>query len=307
MVGPYLRAQAAMAPRPINSLDLQYQGGYHTVGITPGKPKIYLVFWGTQWGTQGTNTQGYATFSGDPDGLAPYTQALFAGLGTGGEKWSGIPTQYCQGVAIGTYNCKNLGTEVGYPTGGALAGVWEDTSAAAPAAATPTQLGQEAVAAAEHFGNTTFKLNRSVQYDIISPTGTDPDDYQSNGFCAWHDWTGDSFIGVHSAVGPIAFTNEPYVPDVGYSCGAGFVNAGNVLDGVSIVNGHEYAETITDQFPAYGWIDTSGEEIGDLCAWNQTAPGQVQDVTFTTGTFAMQGLWSNNSSGGSCQIAHFNQ
>ena len=39
------------------------------------------------------------------------------------------------------------------------------------------------------------------------------------------------------------------------------------LDGVSIVEGHEYAETITDQNPAGGWTDPSGSETGGKCAW----------------------------------------
>jgi serine protease len=34
--------------------------------------------------------------------VAPYLQQLFKGLGTGGELWSGVMTQYCQGVATGT-------------------------------------------------------------------------------------------------------------------------------------------------------------------------------------------------------------
>jgi len=37
--------------------------------------------------------QGYATLSGDPNGIAPDLQAFFTGLGTGGELWSGVMTQ----------------------------------------------------------------------------------------------------------------------------------------------------------------------------------------------------------------------
>ena len=62
-------------------------------------------------------------------------------------------------------------------------------------------------------------------------------------------------------------TNLPYVTDAGASCGQDFVNSNGTLDGVSIVEGHEYAETITDQTPAGGWTDSSGEETGDKCAW----------------------------------------
>ncbi len=147
-----------------------------------------------------------------------------------------------------------------------------------------------------------------MQYDVISPTGADPDGYKSNGFCAWHDYSGDSSLDGGGAVGGpfIAFTNMPYVPNAGADCGAGFVNPGNRLDGVSIVNGHEWAETITDQFPAGGWTADNGEEVGDLCIWDPSGPGHVQNIQLTTGTFAVQGIWSNlaNNKQGGCSIKH---
>ncbi|MBV8445967.1 MAG: hypothetical protein JOZ92_08640, partial [Candidatus Dormibacteraeota bacterium] len=119
--------------------NLQYGGGISGVGVTTGAEKVYLVFWGSQWGTQSTNGQGYATFSGDPDGYAPDIQAFMKGLGTGGETWSGVMTQYCQGVSTGSQTCPASSAHVAYPTGGALAGVWEDTSSAAPSAASGHQ------------------------------------------------------------------------------------------------------------------------------------------------------------------------
>jgi len=293
--------------QPSSTTNLEFQGGISGVGVTTGSPKVYLVFWGTQWGTQSTNGQGYATFSGDTQGMAPDLQAFFKGLGTGGEMWSGVMTQYCQGVKRTAQFCPSTAAHVGYPTGGALAGVWEDTSAASPAQSTGHQLAVEAEAAAKHFGNTTQASNRNVQYDIISPTGTNPDDYQGNGFCAWHDYTGDSTLdGGGGASGPlVAFTNMPYVTDVGANCGAGFTD-GKELDGVTIVNGHEWAETITDQFPAGGWIDPGGEETGDLCAWISSGTGRARDITLTTGTFAVQTTWSNlaNTRTGGCVIGH---
>src|SRR5580704_3341955 len=118
-------------------------------------------------------------------------QAFFAGLGKTGDKWSGVMTQYCQGVAVGSTTCPSSAAHVAYPTGGAIAGVWEDTSSASPAQSSGHQLAQEAENAATHFGNTTQARNRNAQYVVVSPTGTNPDNYQGNGFCAWHDYTGD--------------------------------------------------------------------------------------------------------------------
>jgi hypothetical protein len=292
----------------LSSSDLSYGGGIDSIGVTTGAEKVYLVFYGSQWGTQSTNSHGDITLSGDPSGMAPYLQQLFKGLGTGGETWSGVMTQYCQGVATGTQTCPSSNqSHVGYPTGGALAGVWVDESAASPAQATAFQLGTEAVHAAAHFGNTTAASNRNAQYDIVSPTGTNPDNYQGQGFCAWHDWNGDSYVGVSSPYGDIAFTNMPYVTDAGASCGENFVNSGSagLLDGVSIVNGHEYAETITDQNPAGGWTNASGSENGDLCAWNSGPGAPAQNLSLTTGAFAMQSTWGNDGAGGGdCEFSH---
>jgi hypothetical protein len=287
---------------------LSFGGGIDGIGVTSGTPRVYLVFWGTQWGTQGTDGSGNDTFSGDPDGGAPYIQKLFKGLGTGGETWSGTMTQYCDGstVATGATSCPSGAPHVGYPSSGAYAGVWYDNSGAEPSAANGNQIANEAIKAAGHFGNTTAASNRYVQYDILSAHGTDPDNYQTGGFCAWHDYNGDSTLtggAASSPYGDIAFTNMPYVMDAGSSCGQNFVNGSGTLDGYSIVNGHEYAETVTDQNPAGGWTNPgNGQENGDECAWISSGQGASANVTTGDGTFAMQSTWSNDTN--ECDIAH---
>ena len=309
----FLNAHPTFNSTATSANDLNYGGGTtaggETVGVTTGREQVYLVFWGSQWGTQGTDSSGYFTYSGDPKSVAPDLQAFFKGLGTGGETWSGVMTQYCEGVAFGDQTCGSSDPHVGYPTGGALAGVWEDTSTAEPATASGHEIGQEAVNAATHFGNTTTASNRDAQYVIVSPTGTNPDNYKTGGFCAWHDWNGDTTLSggaVTSPDGPLAFTNLPYIPDAGSACGQGFVNTPGTLDGVTIVEGHEYAETVTDQFPAGGWTDSSGAENGDKCAWISSGQGASQDITLTTGTFAVQSTWANDAGGGTggCEVFH---
>jgi serine protease len=290
--------------------DLNYGGGIDGIGVTTGHQKVYLVFYGSQWGTQGSSN-GYVTLSGDPSGEAPYAQAFIKGLGTNNELWSGVMTQYCDGVAVGAQTCPASSTlHVAYPTGGALSGVWVDESTASPSTASGHQLGVEAVNAAAHFGNTTAAANRDAQYVILSPTGTNPDNWLTNGFCAWHDYNGDSTLsggGVSSPYGDIAFTNLPYITDAGSSCGQNFVNGNGTLDGVSIVEGHEYAETVTDQNPAGGYTDSSGAENGDKCAWiTPGTSGGSFNLTTSTGTFAVQTTWGNDGSGGAgaCQASH---
>jgi len=95
------------------------------------------------------------------------------------------------------------------------------------------------------------------------------------------------------------------VSDAGSSCGMAFVNSGTagVLDGFSIVSGHEYAETLTDQNPPGGWTNPStGAESADECAWISSGQGAAQNVTFATGAFAMQSIWSNDTH--RCEISH---
>src|SRR6266446_3062743 len=106
---------------------LAFGGGIDGIGVTSGTPKVYLVFYGSQW-----------TSGGDPHGAATYLQNLFRGIGTGGEMWSGTMTQYCDGptVARGAMSCPAGAPHVGYPRAGLLAGVWFDGSAASPANAT---------------------------------------------------------------------------------------------------------------------------------------------------------------------------
>jgi serine protease len=271
-----------------------------------GPERVYLVFWGSQWGKESTNSAGDVAFTGDPKGLAPRLESFFKGLGTGGETWSGVMTQYCQGVAIGSTSCPTGTYHVAYPTGGAFAGAWEDTTAAAPSTASAAQIAAEAVKAATHFGKITVAANRDAEYFVVSPTGTDPDQYKTSNFCAWHDYTGE--FGIAAPNNEIAFTNLPYLPDVGAGCGANFVNPGAAgeLDGVTIVAGHEYAETTTDQFPFGGWLDANDEEVADKCAWiTDGDPGAVRDIHFTTGTFPVQSIWSNDApGGGACLISH---
>ena len=312
-----LVAPAGVAPLLSTARDLVYQGGTaapgyaSSVGVTTGAPRVYLVYWGSQWGTASVDGNGDTTLSGDPSNVAPVQQEFFRGLGTGGESWSGVMTQYCDGVAPGAVGCSASSERVGYPSGGALAGVWADEAHPAPAAATAHQLAAEAVAAAGHFGNLDGAANRSAQYVIVSPTGTDPDHWldPTSGFCAWHDYSADSALGggpVTSPYGAIAFTNMPYIPDAGASCGAGFVNAPGDDDGVTIVGGHEYAETLTDQFPAGGWLDASGAENGDKCAWLASGAGASADLALPTGVFAVQSTWANDAANGAggCELSH---
>ncbi|WP_236652357.1 Ig domain-containing protein, partial [Streptacidiphilus neutrinimicus] len=298
-----LTARTAALPRPrpsgrvvVNNdqPDLVYRGGQDSVGVTSGPPRVYIVYWGSQWGSAGRDADGYTTLSRDPDQAAPYQQAFFKGLGTGVDagphSWSGVLTQYCENVNAGATGCTADAAHVGMPHGDALAGVWVDNAAPSPQAATEPQIAAEAAAAAKHFGNTTEASNRNVQYVVTTAQGVDPDHWhEMNSWCAWHTFE-------RSDYGTLAYTLMPYLTDYKY-CGTNWINPGprGRLDGWSLLGGHEYAETLTDQNAMGGWIDPAGQEDGDKCAWiTEGTPGGLFDLGLHTGSFAVQTTWSND-------------
>jgi hypothetical protein len=260
--------------------DLYYHGGVGGIGVET-TPRIYLVLWGSQWNNN------------DPSGEEALLYSFFNGVG--GSSWLNSVTQYCQGVPSGSFTCSG-GTRAGNPTG-ILAGVWYDNAVTAPSRPRQSQLASEAVRAANFFGNKSGAANASVQYVIATSHGHNASGFGSQ-YCAWHSST-------TSSVGTIAYTNLPYITDAGASCGANFNGLGPKA-GITIVEGHEMAETITDQFPDGGWLDSSGAENGDKCAWISSGQGASTNVTLSTGTFPVQSLWSNasNSGAGGCVITY---
>ena len=260
--------------------DLFYHGGTSGIGVETA-PKIYLVLWGSQWNNN------------DPSGEAAILENFYSGVG--GSSWLNSVTQYCQGVATGTVTCGTSGTHAGNQTG-IFAAVWADNASSAPSKPKQSQIAAEAVRAAQHFGNTAA-ANATVQYVIATATKNSSSGFGRQ-YCAYHSSTS-------STVGNVAYTNLPYITDAGASCGANFNGLGPDA-GITIVSGHEMGETITDQFPSTGWLDSGGAENGDKCAWISSGQGASADITLTTGTFPVQSLWSNafNSASGGCVLSY---
>jgi serine protease len=295
--------QAATGPQT-----LSYGGGIGGVGVLSGQAKVYLIFYGTQWGTQSTDANGNLKFTNDTAGAAGAAQQMFKGIGTGSELWSAELTQWCDGAGVssGAVACPASGASYIPYQQNIFAGAWYDNSVASPAAATAAQLANEAIKAAAHFGNTTAASNRYTYYVILSPKGTNPDNYQGS-YCAWHDYTADA--GVSSPYGEMAFSNQPYNIDSGAGCGVGFVNSPGTLDGWTMTLGHEWHETMSDQFPAGGWTNHvsgssyNGQENSDECAWIAAgSTGGAANVVMGNGTYTEQASWSNDTN--SCAISH---
>jgi serine protease len=224
---------------------------YHG-GLIQTAPKIYVIFWGSAWNG-----------SGDPNGMASYLVNFLKAAA--GSKWLNSVTQYTQ----------SGGQHVG--NSGITVSSWTDTGSTPPSRPAQSDLASEATRGAAHFGD----YSASASYIVVSPHGIKPQGFVSQ-YCAWHSSTSTSG-------GTIAYTNLPYIPDGSWHCGYGSVNNPGALDGVSIVGGHEQAETETDpQLDA--WYDSSGAENADKCAWTDLINNP------NAGGYPTQPLWSNASS-----------
>ncbi|MFI1796701.1 hypothetical protein ACH427_04980 [Streptomyces sp. NPDC020379] len=262
------------AGAPANTNPVLYHGG-----PVQDAPQVYVVWWGNQW-ANGNNDPGKELFF-----QARFLDDLY---GTG-DNWSTSATQYCSGIANGSKDCSHAATFVGHPTAGPRVGQWDDESAAAPKTPGPADFAAEAVKAAQYFGVS----GTNAQIIIDTPPGVVPAGFKTD-YCAWHSETNlpDG--------SQITLTNFPYLTDGSGSCGANSVPVGSTgvdpsTEGVSIVGGHEYAETLTDPVPDSGWTDGSGtaDETGDKCAWTN-----LGIVSLNGHKYAVQPLWSNNANSG---------
>lgn len=291
-------ARNAARPKSGGTNQLAYQSSFGRV--VKSLPKVYVVYWGSQWQTGG---------NGDPYGIAALQTSFLNSLTGSGDTWSTSTMQYCDGVSVGTIIC--LSGQVPHPASGTavVAGTWIDNTTAPPQGATQSNIAAEVARAVAHFAGQNLRATGDgVQYVVDFPSGIWPQGFaaKSGGnYCAWHSST--SVNGTQ-----VAYTNFPYIPDAGASCGAGFVGSSAVnpaTQGVTIVGGHEYAETLTDQYPGSGiaWEDRNGQENGDKCAWITAGnPGASAVVGFSGTQYAVQSLWSNNFNGnkGGCVISY---
>jgi hypothetical protein len=225
-------------------------------------PSVFLTFWG---------------WTSDPNGEGNYLFRFLNGVGS----YSWLATLYQYGM--------------GNPRHQLVAAHIFHDSTPIPSSPTDAQIAQEAINTASHFGIS----DPNASYVIATPSGHSTAGFGSS-FCAYHGSVADGGTA-------LAYTNLPYMTDAGGNCGEFIVNpsttkdGGGLLDGVSIVEGHELAETQTDPQPPSGWYNGSYGEIGDMCAWQI-----LSNIELTNGTFAVQPLFSNNASDftGNCVVGY---
>src|SRR5215469_5366502 len=265
---------------------------YHG-GQVQHAPRVYLVFWGPKWTSSDSSAE-------------TYLKSFYQGLGVSPETWSATSSQYHDGSGKPTFGSS------------ALAGVYNDTNTPEKSVSL-NNIVTEVETSLSHF---SISNTNNAQIVVMTQSGTCYPDESGVGlfagscgmaqttsvnglYCGYHS----NLVNASNPANILPFAVLPYQPDAGANCGVDFVNATGTFDGFSMVGGHEFAETASDpnlsDTSTLGWIDLndpSGGEIGDKCAWggpSMTDP--FGDVTLSTGSFAMQSLWSNAT--GSCVMS----
>ena len=282
-------------------------------GPVQTNPHIYLVYWG--WGQPGAFTSCLSAAQlralkdpvpCDPD-LAGLRMLQFVQQ-LGGTKWAGVQDQYYQTINGYEEHVNNPVNQLG--------GVWIDNTNHTHSRLSYNEIALEAERGLVHFKIPAAEWNNS---NIVVVQPQHFQDGSATGYCAWHDYGVKEYYPVKHQGFP--FTNMPYIGNMGGSCGANILNssAAGALDGYSIVLGHEIEETVTDPGAGDvlggknygGWLDLTGYENGDKCAWvghNATGAGPKMFPNFPGeaaviagnqgGQFPVQSLWSNRAAMG---------
>ncbi len=254
----YFPTREMAAGRKVNpDTQFSYNGGAVLV-----KPKTYLILWG------------YKKY-GDPDKVAKLLETYLKN--EGGSLHNNIYTQYYETVSGKNIYVTNPKKQAG--------GVWDDEKDAVPTNPTDSQVAAEANVGVQHFG---YDANGS--YIVATPNGRNSIGFGTQ-WCAYHSATYSGNV--------VSYTNLPYMPNAGGSCGSDFLSnapkgESATDEGVTIVEGHEYGESISDPQPPSGWYNGQYGEIGDICAWNGIANEKFHKKSYT-----MQPMWSN-ADGGAC-------
>ncbi|HEX3541019.1 MAG TPA: PKD domain-containing protein [Acidimicrobiales bacterium] len=188
-------------------------------------------------------------------------------------------TQYTAGAAHIQYNVV-AGTPLTdtnvFPTGGCTpdTGSWYSDASGYSKCVTDGQLQAEL-----HSFVTAHSLAADTNHLYIAflPKGVEScftgENAAANGQCS-----ANTFCGYHSAAfGSLVYASMPYAVVDGWqgtTCSSDGGGVGNQSPNGSIdadteisITSHEMAESFTDPFPNGGWVDSSGSEIGDDCAY----------------------------------------
>lgn len=280
---------SALAPTDYNNL--VFHGG-----AVMHRPKVYLVFWGSEW-KNGFRVGPHNRYTHKT--AISYETRFFANVG--GSRWAGTQTQFCDNIPAGSASCKGeTGAKfVTNPTQ-VLRGVWVDGSKAPSNIATTglvenvtnDPVASEALKAANHFQ--THDID--ALFMIFTPPGHAATAYGSV-YCAYH-----SEVTPASGTGHgVRYAFMPFTPEQGSGCGGNSVNTKDdafghgYFDSYTLAGGHEWEEAVTDpdSWPTQdGWNDLATSENGDKCAYFN-----ARNIRIGGYYFAVQPMWSNEANG----------
>jgi serine protease len=276
---------------------MRYQGGRVLV-----HPRVYVVFWGSEWG----NADSHGMPTVDPLGVAPTLVDFFGRLGGRDDTYSSILTQYCSGAAINATSCGSRSRRIAPLAGSPLRGWWVDSS-------TPPAMSNVAVqegAWAEEINSALNHFHATSPDDIVVlalPPGQQSAPcraFHTGGQTAQHGYR-PVIVLSYPVQGPYC-TGMPPVCDLAAPAQCLPSAAVTVTSWAS----HEYAETVTNPRPTdclkttriCGWIvanapvtqgggDITFDEIADVC-------GTAAFVQLNGKKVAVSTLWSNSANGG---------
>lgn len=127
-------------------------------------------------------------------------------------------------------------------------------------------------------GNTLFALHFPYSVTVFAPDGS----ASGSGYCAYHS---NFFLDLNSTVVSVAYMVLPEPDKARYGC---HLSARPLFESYTAIASHEIIESITDPDGDAWYDDMTGEEIGDICAW------QVASAILSDGqSYLLQKEWSN--------------
>ena len=174
------------------------------------------------------------------------------------------------------------------PSNAVLAGSWVDNSGYPESPLLDSDIQNEVTNAQNANGWTSsidniFFVFTEAGQDIC--TDSTQSQCASNTFCAYHNYFGTDTI----------YATMPYAAS--FSCNPGSSPNNDDADQTINVTSHEQMEAATDPL-LNAWLDSSGQEIGDKCAW-QFGPlnADGSDVNWNGNPYIVQEEWDNNAGG----------
>lgn len=294
--GPTAAAESAPGqdPAPGDGRAMRYQGGRVLLD-----PRVYVVFWGSEWGSP--DTKGMP--SADPLGAAPVVVDFFSRLGGKGDTWSPILTQYCSGTKINDKSCGPGSRKMPRMTKSPLRGWWVDTSPGPAQSDVDNRMGawnEVTSRALQHFG----AAHPDDIVVLMLPPGT-----SSANCSAFHASADTATNGLRPIIAipyPLPACPNSRPP----SCVLGQPECLPTTEvAITQAASHEYAEVVTNPFPyncmnttgICGWIvkdapawasrDPHTTEISDTCSYYRYVQLNGKKVSVAV-------LWSNTANNG---------